>query len=137
MNNPLQLFEITPGQIDDVMRLFYARIRQHEVLGPVFSAHIKDGAWPAHEAKIAGFWRNAILKERSYSGSPMMAHMQSPHVQPEHFELWLGLFDETLAETLPEPTRTQFSALAHRIGKGLRLGLQQVRQTKAAPPVLD
>jgi hemoglobin len=137
MSNPLQMFDITAEQIDTVMTAFYARIRTHEVLGPVFAAHIADDAWPEHEAKIAGFWRNAILKERSYNGNPMMTHMQSPHVQPEHFELWLALFDEVLADTLPPLTARQFSALAHRIGEGLRYGLQNVRQRAGTVPVLD
>ena len=40
----------------------YAAIHQNPGLGPVFAAHVTD--WPAHEAKIAAFWRNAILMER-------------------------------------------------------------------------
>lgn len=137
MSNPLQMFDITPEQIDEVMATFYTRIRQHPKLGPIFAAHITDDEWPAHETKIAGFWRNAILKERSYSGNPMMTHMQSPHVQPEHFSDWLALFDETVNDTLPPQTARQFSGLAHRIGDGLRYGLQQVRQRADAPPILD
>ncbi len=137
MENPLQLFDITPAQIDRVVASFYARIGQHSVLGPVFATHIPDDAWPEHEEKIARFWRNAILKERSYSGNPMRVHMQTSDVQPAHFEPWLALFDEVLHTELPAETARAFSALAHRIGRGLRLGLEQVRQPKDAPPILS
>lgn len=136
MTNPMQMFEISPEQIDRVVLVFYARVRQHAVLGPVFAAHISDEGWEAHEEKVAGFWRNAILKERSYAGNPMRAHSKAGNVQPPHFQDWLGLFDEVLLEQLPEDTAKAFSALAHRIGTGLRTGLEQMRAPKDAPPQL-
>lgn len=136
MSNPMQLFAITSEQIEDVVRVFYARIRAHPVLGPVFASHIKADEWPAHETKIAGFWRNAILKERGYNGNPMQVHMKAGNVRPEHFAQWLKLFDEVLAQELPEETATRFSALAHRIGSGLRLGLEHISQPAGAPPSL-
>lgn len=135
--NPMQLFDISPDQIDRVVKVFYARIRAHNVLGPVFATHIAADEWPAHEAKIAAFWRNAILKERSYSGNPMRVHMQAGDVMPQHFVDWLALFDEVLAQELPGDTGRAFSALAHRIGRGLRVGLEQVRLPKDAPPILS
>jgi len=61
-------FPLTPDQIDRVVTLFYAAIRRHEVLGPIFARHVTD--WPEHEEKIARFWRNAILAERGYDGNP-------------------------------------------------------------------
>lgn len=117
----LARFPISPDQIDQVVGGFYARVRTHPKLGPVFAAHITD--WPAHEAKIAGFWRNAILFERGYDGNPMMVHKRAGNVRPGMFDDWLALFDATLAETLPVTTSQQWSALAHRIGRGLRYGL--------------
>lgn len=132
----MQLFEISPDEIDGVVRVFYSQIRKHEVLGPVFAAHIADAEWPTHEAKIASFWRNAILKERSYSGNPMRVHMQTSNVQPGHFTDWLALFDKVLSDQLTADKAQAFSVLAHRIGRGLRLGLEQVRMPKDAPPIL-
>lgn len=127
-------FDITPAQIDRVVAVFYAAIRRHEVLGPVFGAHVAD--WPEHEAKIAAFWRNAILYERSYDGNPMRVHMQAQDIRPEHFPEWLMLFDETLRRTLPEDTARAWSALAHRIGGSLRMGVQNLNARRDAPPVL-
>lgn len=115
-------FSITSQQIDRVVQVFYAAVRRHEVLGPVFAAHVTD--WPAHEAKIAAFWRNAILYERGYDGNPMRVHMQAGDVRPAHFDDWLMLFHATLLRELPRETATAWSALAHRIGAGLRMGLQ-------------
>lgn len=114
---------VTPDQIDRVVAVFYAAIRRHEVLGPVFAAHVTD--WPAHEAKIARFWRNAILHERSYDGNPMAVHRAAGDVRADHFGPWLMLFDETLRRTVPPEAARAWSALAHRIGAGLSMGLER------------
>lgn len=137
MAHPMQLFEISAEQIDQVVTAFYARIRQHPELGPVFAAHIEAKDWPEHEAKIASFWRNGILKERSYSGNPMQVHMMAGNVKPAHFANWLALFDEVLEDQLPTDTARAFSALAHRIGRGLRLGLEHVQKPADQPPILS
>ncbi|TRW96587.1 group III truncated hemoglobin [Paracoccus sp. M683] len=130
----LARFDITAEQIDRVVQVFYAAIRRHEVLGPVFGRHVTD--WPSHEAKIAGFWKKAILYQPGYDGNPMQVHMATPDVRPEHFTIWLALFDETLRRTLPVDSAVTWSALAHRIGRGLRMGVEDLRLKPAGPPVL-
>lgn len=137
MAHPMQLFEISPEEIERVVAKFYARIRQHPELGPVFAAHIEVSDWPTHEAKIASFWRNGILKERSYSGNPMQKHVLAGNVAPAHFATWLGLFDEVLQDELKPETARAFSALAHRIGRGLKLGLEQIQRPVDQPPILS
>jgi len=114
-------FPITHAEIDKVVADFYAAIRAHPALGPVFAAHVDD--WPAHEEKIARFWRNAILMERVYDGNPMMAHRLAGNVRPGMFSVWLGLFDSVLQRNLAPQTAAAWSALAHRIGQGLRFGV--------------
>lgn len=115
-------FDITAGEIDLVVAEFYAAIRHHPGLGPVFSAHVTD--WPEHEAKIARFWRNAILMERGYDGNPFAAHQAAGNVRAAMFDVWLGLFDSVLKRNLPAQTAQSWSELAHRIGRGLRMGVE-------------
>ena len=124
-------FPITEDQIAAVVAEFYACIRQHPGLGPVFAAHVKD--WPAHEAKIARFWRNAILHERGYDGNPLAAHRDAGNVRLPMFPVWLGLFDSVLTRMLPTETAQAWSTLAYRIGRGLMFGLQGA---EGAPPSL-
>lgn len=119
--SPLARFPITPAQIDTVVAEFYATVRSHPGLGPIFAAHVID--WQPHEAKIASFWRNAILFERNYDGNPMQAHREAGNVKGPMFDIWLGLFDSVLNRNLPQETAAAWSALAHRIGRGLRMGL--------------
>lgn len=128
----LARFPITAMQIDKVTTAFYAKVRAHPALGPVFASHVDD--WPHHEAKIAGFWRNAILMERSYSGNPMQIHKAAGNVHAEHFPIWLALFDDVLSQHLDPETARAWSALAHRIGRGLSMGLAPVTTKSDAPP---
>jgi len=112
---------VTPLQIDQVVAAFYKRVRGDGELGAIFAEHVAD--WPAHEAKIAAFWRNALLFERSYDGNPMRVHQSAGSVRAAHFAVWLRLFDEVLFAQLPTCLAESWSALAHRIGRGLRYGL--------------
>lgn len=133
-NNRLARFDVTPADIDRVVATFYGAVRRHEVLGPVFANHVTD--WPEHEKKIAGFWRNAILRDGSYGGNPMRVHMAAGDVQAAHFAPWLALFDETLRRTLPADVAHGWSELAHRIGGGLRMGVEDLRERRDGPPRL-
>ncbi len=114
-------FQVTDAEITAVVAAFYASVRQHPVLGPVFAAHVHD--WPTHEAKITRFWRNAILHERVYDGNPLAVHRAAGDVKTAMFADWLSLFDQTLARELPPEMAAAWSALAHRIGRGLLFGL--------------
>lgn len=125
-------FEITPAQIDEQVAAFYAAVRSDPVLGPVFANHVAD--WPEHEAKIGRFWRNAILRDRVYDGSPMLAHRQAGDVAPDHFPRWLALFDATLTATQPPETAAAWSAMAHRIGRALAMGVSEARRPSGAVP---
>lgn len=125
-------FPVTAAQIDAVVADFYAFVREHPGLGPVFARHVTD--WPAHEARIAAFWRNAILHERGYDGNPLQAHRAAGNVRPGMFPVWLDLFDMVLRRNLPPASAAAWSALAHRIGTGLRAGL--VESSTGGPPIL-
>ena len=118
---PTARIDLTAAQIDEVVAVFYDKVRHDPTLGPVFADKISD--WPSHEVKISAFWRNAILHERSYSGNPMRKHMQAGTVKDGHFPIWLALFVDVLAAQLSVDVAAGWSALAHRIGAGLRFGL--------------
>lgn len=131
-------FAVTPQQIDEQMRAFYVEIRRHPVLGPVFNGRIgtDPAIWRTHEAKIASFWRNAILHERSYNGRPQQVHMATQSIRPEHFPIWLDLFEEVARRTLPDTAATPWVALARRIGDGMQAGVAMARQPLGSVPIL-
>lgn len=127
-------FDITAKDIDRTVAAFYAAIRQHPGLGPVFAVHITD--WPPHEARVAAFWKNAILHERAYDGNPVTVHQNAGNVRPGMFEPWLALFDMTLRRELRPDQAEAWSALAHRIGRSLRAGVVDRMQGPGGVPIL-
>ena len=131
-------FTITGDQIDAQMRAFYIEIRSHPTLGPIFTDRIGTDAaiWRKHEDKIASFWRNAILHERGYDGRPQQVHIDTPGLMPEHFDIWLDLFESVAHRVLPETAAVPWVALARRIGKGMQMGVEQARQPVGAVPEL-
>ena len=85
--------------LEDVKLLvdtFYDKVRKDELIGPIFDERIQD-RWPQHLAKMYTFWQTVLLGEHTYYGSPFPPHAQLP-VEKIHFERWLRLFSETLAE---------------------------------------
>lgn len=125
-------FPVTPEQINRVVTRFYAAIRKDVTLGPIFARHVTD--WPAHEDKIARFWRNAILLDHQYDGNAMQVHLHAGNVKSAHFPTWLALFDQILVKELPPDSARAWSALAHRIGRGLQFGLDTADPSR--PPKL-
>jgi truncated hemoglobin YjbI len=102
MNTPAEissptLFERLGGQegIQRLLRPFYADVRQHAVLGPIFNSRIHD--WPAHLAKIGEFWARQAGGPSRYAGGFGAVHL----------------------ELISAASAAEMSALAHRIGENL------------------
>ncbi len=85
--------------LDDVKLLvntFYDKVREDELIGPIFNERIRD-RWPEHLEKMYTFWQTVLLGEHTYYGSPFPPHAQLP-VEHHHFQRWLSLFSKTLQE---------------------------------------
>lgn len=132
------MIDVTTAQIRLVADRFYARVRADPTLAPIFHATIGQDAsvWEAHIAKITLFWRNALLREPVYSGNPMLVHSGISAIEPEHFAIWLGIFDSVLTDTLSPETAAQWSRTAHRIARGLSLGITSARARISGVPDL-
>lgn len=99
-----------------LIKPFYADVRQHEILGPVFNSHIRD--WPAHLEKIADFWALQAGGESKYRGGFAGAHMRLG-LQPEHFQNWIALWEFNNARLLAPQEAAEMNALAHELGRRL------------------
>ncbi len=118
---------ITRTDIQKLLDLFYARVRADETIGPIFHHHIgrDDAEWSTHLAKIEDFWANVMLRDRAYRGNPMQTHMTMPEIKPEHFDIWLNLFERTAHEVLSPDKARLFDLMARRIGQSLVMGIQR------------
>lgn len=127
-------FDVTRPEIERVVEEFYAAVRAHPGLAPVFAVHVAD--WPAHEAKVADFWANTILHERNYDGTPIEVHVRAGNVRPGMFDSWLNLFDETLRTELKPEQADAWSALARRIGRSMRAAVVDREKLPGGVPKL-
>ncbi len=99
------------------LRRFYADVRQHNEIGPIFAEHIED--WPAHLEKIAGFWSGLTGGPALYGGGLIARHIPL-HLGPKHFEAWLGLWHRHCHAHLPPTEAGELIAIAESIGQRLR-----------------
>ena len=113
--------------IDDVLisRLveqFYAAIRTHEMLGPIFEHRVVN--WTPHLARMKGFWASIAIESGRFSGNPMQKHSAIPDLTPAHFAAWLTLWDATVADVVTDPAAVElFSDRARRIATSLQTGI--------------
>ncbi len=101
----------------ELLKYFYADVRQHREIGPIFAAHIDD--WPAHLEKIADFWSGVTGGPARYSGAMPMKHLNLG-LEEKHFEAWLGLWGRHCRAHLPPAEAEELAAAAEGIGQRLR-----------------
>lgn len=112
--------------ISSFVERFYARIREDELLGPIFAERIED--WDAHLGRMKSFWRSVLHNSGEFSGNPMIKHIVIPGLDASHFAHWLELFYATLREEEPDPQATSLVASrARMIADSLLTGIEMQR----------
>ena len=112
---------ITPDNVRQLVSQFYARVRADDQLGPIFLKALGDD-WTAHLERLTQFWSTIVLGTRSFQGNVYGTHMQLTGIKPEHFQRWLGLFEQTANQLFePEPA-SYFITMARRVASSLQIG---------------
>lgn len=112
---------LTDAEIEGVVYAFYGKVRQHPVLSPVFDTVIKD--WTPHLETMVHFWSSVMNTSGRYKGKPMPKHQAIPDISPEHFNMWLGLFEETVQQECAPEIATVFIEKSQLIARSLQLGV--------------
>lgn len=118
-SRPSSLFDRIGGRpaLLHLLKHFYADVRQHQVIGPIFAAHVDN--WPAHLEKIADFWSGVTGGPANYSGPMPFKHVPLD-LEECHFEAWLGLWGRHCRIWLTAPEAAQLTLAAETIGQRLR-----------------
>jgi hemoglobin len=84
-----------------LVRSFYARIRKHDSLGPIFNDVVQD--WESHLERLTDFWEMILLQSGPGAGkfSPVPVHKEvdtktGNTLTQVHFGNWLELWFSTL-----------------------------------------
>ena len=132
MSDERSLYERLDGH-EGILRLikpFYADVRQHTVIGPIFNSHIQD--WPAHLEKITEFWALQAGGKSRYPGGFAGAHLPLG-LQAEHFKHWLGLWELNNARQLAPREAAEMNALAQQLA-GRLFAVTQSHQRRLSKP---
>lgn len=117
---------VDAAYIDRFVEAFYGKIRDDELLGPIFNQRVTD--WPAHLARMKAFWRSVLHNSGEFAGNPMLKHLVIPGIELRHFSQWLELFYETLREAEPTSDATALVAgRARMIADSLLTGISMQR----------
>ncbi len=111
---------IDEHMIEQLVRGFYAHIRDDELLGPIFNSRIVD--WEPHLQRMCAFWSSVVLSSGGYRGQPMRMHLPLP-VDAVHFDRWLALFESTARGMFGEQVAQHFIEPARRIATSLEFGI--------------
>jgi len=117
---------VDAAYISSYVDRFYARVREDELLGPIFAERIAD--WPGHLEQMKRFWRSVLHNSGEFTGSPMRKHVAIDGLEEQHFTRWLTLFRETLrdGETSAEAT-DHVGNKARTIAESLLTGIKLQR----------
>ncbi len=122
---------VTVEQIREMVELFYGRMREDDLVGPIFLARVND--WEAHYEKMTRFWSSAVLRTGSYSGRPLEVHRfggedggDEFRLSEAHFVRWVEVYTQTAedvfgiegAKPFLNVARAMASSIAMRIGVG-------------------
>jgi len=82
--------------VELLVNSFYTKVRNNALLDAVFSSVI-NGNWDVHLKLMVDFWSTLLLYTRKYNGDPLPKHLPL-ELSKEHFDQWIGLFNETVDE---------------------------------------
>jgi hemoglobin len=100
-----------------LLRQFYADVRQHREIGPIFNQQIRN--WPEHVEKIGDFWSAVIGGPPGYGG-PMPQRHFPLGLEERHFQAWLDLWGRNCRIHLPPTEASEMILLAEGFGVRLR-----------------
>lgn len=124
----------TISSINDIEKLvdcFYEKIRQDELLGPIFDNVIKNN-WDVHLQKMYSFWETVLLKEHTYNGTPFLPHSKLP-IGEKHFSRWLELFEKTLLEHFEGVIAEEAKWRAHKMAEMFQAKIEYHHQNNSKP----
>jgi len=80
--------------VSNLVHTFYNRIREDELLGPIFNARLEN-RWEEHLEKMVRFWQTILLGEHTYHGYPFHPHA-TMSIEEKHFTHWVSIFNQTV-----------------------------------------
>ena len=102
---------------------FYKKVREHKILGPVFSDQIGH-LWFLHLDTLSRFWETLLLGNRTYFGDPFPNHLKLP-IKDEYFDMWIVLLIDTIDEFFEGEKAEEAKLKGQNLAKSFRKRLDK------------
>lgn len=122
---------ISLAEIKLLVDTFYGKVRQDELIGPIFDEVIGD-RWPVHLQKMYSFWQTVLLGEHTYGGAPFPPHLKLP-IGQTHFDRWIGIFNATVDELFHGKIAEEAKWRAEKMAQMFTHKLSYYRQRNVHP----
>jgi len=107
-------------QISRLVDLFYSRVHDDDLIGPVFDQFVRN--WDHHHDTLKNFWSTQLLGAGTYQGNGFVAHQRLP-LEEAHFDRWLALWERTATEVLPPALAQRAIGRARHMANQYKVGL--------------
>lgn len=115
-----------------LVNTFYKNVREDSLIGPIFDQAIQD-RWDSHLQKMYSFWQTILLGQQSYSGAPLVPHMDLP-IDRRHFAVWIRLWEETINQLFQGRVASEAK---WRAGKMKEVFISKLEYIRATPKIPD
>lgn len=125
----------TRDDIAHLMRTFYGRMYEDEVMGPIFK-DIAQMDLEAHIPVMCDFWELQLFQKQGYRGGMMMVHFQLNYLIPlehHHFMRWMDYWVSTLDDLFAGPRATWAKTVAARVARNMNQRLDEVNGLATEP----
>jgi hemoglobin len=122
----------TRNDIELLMQEFYKKVMQDEMIGFIFT-DVAQLDLKHHLPIITDFWENVLFNTGIYTRNAMTPHFKlnaQVNFQPQHFERWLFIFNETVKENFSGKLADLACTRAKSIASIMQIKLQQTNESK-------
>ena len=99
------------SDIKKVIDAFYTRVREDELLSPIFQKRIPADDWQPHLDVMYNFWNTVIFAQEGYRGNPFSKHLNLG-IEKLHFDRWINLFHQTVDDMYAGPNAIEMKERA-------------------------
>ena len=114
----------TSEDIAKLVRLFYIKVYEDDLLAPVFRDVAKINL-ANHLPTMNSFWESVLLGAKSYHNNTYQIHQTLNRKYPlseAHFTRWISLFHATVDEHFHGPLADKAKLTADRVGNSMKMG---------------
>lgn len=128
----------TRDDIANLMRTFYSRMFEDEVMGPIF-VDVAKMDLEAHIPVMCDFWELQLFQKPGYRGGMMAVHfrlhmmMDGEGLEHHHFMRWMDYWESTLDDLFEGPRATWAKTVASRVGRNMSQRIDEVSGRAVEP----